>query len=84
MVATYRSSDPSLKERFVDQQAGHFGYGGSSYIDLVAFREKDANTAWTSASGGTLEERIYYCQNQHADVVAPATQGPAHFRFEFG
>jgi len=73
MVATYRSSDTSPKERFVHHQAGAGGYGGSSYIDLVAFREKDANTAWTSASDGTLEERLYYCQNQHADVVALIT-----------
>ena len=73
MVATYRSSDTAPKERFVHQQAGDGGFGGSSYIDLVAFREKDANTAWTSASDGTLEERLYYCQNQHADVVALIT-----------
>ncbi|MBK8180814.1 MAG: hypothetical protein IPK67_18365 [Planctomycetes bacterium] len=73
MVATYRSSDTDPKERFVHQQAGDGGFGGSSYIDLVAFREKDANTAWTSASDGTLEERLYYCQNQHADVVALIT-----------
>jgi len=73
MVATYRSSDTSPKERFVHHQAGDGGFGGSSYIDLVAFREKDANTAWTSASDGTLEERLYYCQNQHADVVALIT-----------
>ncbi|MBK8180816.1 MAG: hypothetical protein IPK67_18375 [Planctomycetes bacterium] len=73
MVATYRSSDSDPKERFVHQQAGDGGFGGSSYIDLVAFREKDANTAWTSASDGTLEERLYYCQNQHADVVALIT-----------
>ena len=73
MVATYRSSDTDPKERFVHQQAGAGGYGDSSYIDLVAFRAKDANTAWTSASDGTLEERLYYCQNQHADVVALIT-----------
>jgi RHS repeat-associated protein len=73
MVATYRNSDTDPKERFVHQQAGDGGYGDSSYIDLVAFREKDANTAWTSASDGTLEERLYYCQNQHADVVAIVT-----------
>jgi RHS repeat-associated protein len=33
-------------------------------------RNKDANTAWTSASDGTLEERIYYCQNWRGDVSA--------------
>jgi RHS repeat-associated protein len=77
MVATYRESDSSPKERFLPQQAGAGGFGGSSYIDLVAFREKDANTAWTSASDGTLEERLYYCQNQHADVVGLVTSGGA-------
>jgi len=41
-----------------------------SYIDLVILRDRDADTAWTSASDGTLEERIYYCQNWRADVVA--------------
>jgi hypothetical protein len=73
MVATYRSSDTDPKERFVHQQAGDGGYGDSSYIDIVALRERDANTAWITASDGTLEERLYYCQNQHADVVALVT-----------
>jgi RHS repeat-associated protein len=36
----------------------------------VVLRDKDANTSWTSASDGTLEERIFYCQNWRADVVA--------------
>ncbi|HKX46947.1 MAG TPA: RHS repeat-associated core domain-containing protein, partial [Planctomycetota bacterium] len=69
-VATFRSSDTSPKEEFVPHQAGADGRGGSSYIDLVAWRDKDANTAWTSASDGVLEERSFYCQNYHADVVA--------------
>jgi hypothetical protein len=33
-------------------------------------REKDANTAWTAASDGTLEERVFYVQNWRSDVVA--------------
>lgn len=69
-VARFRESDTSPKEEFVAHQAGNGGNGGSSYIDLVACRYKDANTAWTSASDATLEERVYYCQNQHADVSA--------------
>ncbi|MBI5362690.1 MAG: hypothetical protein HZA53_05890 [Planctomycetes bacterium] len=69
-VSRFRESDTSPKEEFVAHQAGASGRGGSSYIDLVICRYKDANTAWTSASDGTLEERLYYCQNQHADVVA--------------
>jgi RHS repeat-associated protein len=34
----------------------------------VILRDKDANTAWTAAADGTLEERRYYCQNWRADV----------------
>ncbi len=63
MVATYRSTDSSPKEQFVHHVAGLGGFGGSSYIDGVILRERDANTAWASAADGTLEERLYYCQN---------------------
>ncbi len=74
-VATFRSSDTSAKEQFVYHNAGNDGLGGSSYIDLVVLRDKDANTAWSAASDGTLEERRYYCQNWRADVVALVTSG---------
>ncbi len=70
IVATFRSNDTSPKERFVYHNAGDDGTGRSSYIDAVILRDKDANTAWSSASDGTLEKRIYYCQNWRADVVA--------------
>ncbi len=43
--------------------------GGSSYIDSVILRDKDANTAWTAASDATLEERRYLVQNWRADVT---------------
>jgi RHS repeat-associated protein len=69
-LARFRESDSSPKEDFVPHQAGLDGNGASSYIDLVVCRNKDANTAWTSASDGTLEERIYHCQNWRADVSA--------------
>jgi RHS repeat-associated protein len=46
--------------------------GGSSYIDLVVMRDKDASTAWT-ATADALDERRYYCQNWRADVVAIVT-----------
>jgi RHS repeat-associated protein len=69
-VARFRSSDTSPKEQFVAHQAGLDGRGGSSYIDLVACRNKDADTSWTSASDTVLEERVYYCQNWRADVSA--------------
>lgn len=76
-INTYRApgSDPTdfdddPKERFVYHNAGFAGYGGSSYIDDVILRDKDANTSWRNASDGVLEERIYYCQNWRHDVVA--------------
>lgn len=69
-VATFRESDSDPKERFLYHAAGAGGFGTSSYIDLVVMRDRDANTAWTSASDGVLEERIYYGQNWHADVSA--------------
>src|SRR6185295_11741981 len=65
-MARFRESDSSPKEDFVNHNAGLGGKGGSSYIDLVICRNKDANTAWTSASDGVLEERLYYCQNWRA------------------
>jgi len=69
-VARFRESDTSPKEEFVPHAAGNSGFGSASYIDLVVCRDKDANTAWTSAGDGTLEERVYYCQNWRADVSA--------------
>ena len=70
IVATYRDSDSSPKEQFVYHNAGAGGYGGSSYIDTVVLRDKDANNAWSAASDAILEERIYYCHNWRGDVVA--------------
>ncbi|MFO0834397.1 MAG: RHS repeat-associated core domain-containing protein [Phycisphaerales bacterium] len=70
IVATFRGSDTSPKELFAYHNAGMNGRGGSSYIDSVILRNKDANTAWTSSSDGTCEERIYYVQNWRADVSA--------------
>jgi YD repeat-containing protein len=74
-VSTFRESDTSPKEEFVPHHAGRDGRGGSSYIDLVACRNRDDSTAWTSASDGTLETRIYYCQSWRADVSAIVTSG---------
>ena len=74
-VATFRESDSDPKEQFLIHNAGLSGYGTGSYIDLVALRDKDANTAWTAASDGTLEQRIFYCQNWRADVVAVVAAG---------
>ena len=70
IVGMYRGSDASPKEQWVHHAAGLGGRGGSSYVDAIVLRDKDANTAWGAASDGVLEERIYYCQNWRHDVVA--------------
>jgi hypothetical protein len=70
IVATVRDADTEPKEAFAYHAAGVGGRGGSSYIDSVIMREKDANTVWTAASDGTLEERVFYVQNWRSDVVA--------------
>jgi len=70
IVATFRDTDSSAKESFVYHAAGVAGRGGSSYIDSVILRDKDANTGWTSAADGALEDRVFYAQNWRADVVA--------------
>jgi RHS repeat-associated protein len=75
IVSTFRESDSSPKEEFAYHAAGLDARGGASYIDLIIMRLKDANTAWTAASDGTLEERIVYCQNWRADVSALVTSG---------
>ena len=72
-LATFREDDSDPKEEFVVQHAGLDGAGGSSYINGVVLRDKDANTAWTDASDGTLENRVYYCQNWRGDVSALVT-----------
>jgi RHS repeat-associated protein len=71
--ATFRDDDSDPKEQFVYHTAGNDGRGRSSYIDAVILRDKDANTDWEDESDGTLEERVYYCQNWRSDVVALVT-----------
>src|SRR5205814_8726430 len=71
VVAVYRESDTSPKEEYVYHAAGADGLGGSSYIDTVVLRAKDATTNWGTAAGdGTLDRRDYYCPNWRADVSA--------------
>ena len=72
-VATFREDDTDPKEEFLHHAAGLDGNGTGSYIDLVIMRDRDINSGWTSAADGTLEERIYYCQNWRADVSALVT-----------
>jgi RHS repeat-associated protein len=80
-VATYRGSDSNAKERFIYHNAGANGLGGSSYIDLVVLRDRDANTTWYNSADSTAEERNYYCQNWRADVVAITTSGGLPIEF---
>ncbi len=75
LIAVYRADDDNPKELFVYHQAGLDGAGGSSYIDSVILRQRDANSGWTSAADSTMEERRYYCQNWRADVSAIITSG---------
>ena len=49
VVATFRADDTNPKEVFVHHNAGLGGFGGSSYIDRVILRDRDADTGWTSA-----------------------------------
>ncbi|HET7286958.1 MAG TPA: hypothetical protein VFI71_05785, partial [Pyrinomonadaceae bacterium] len=67
-VAIFRESDTSPKEEYVLHQAGYDGMGGSSYINAVICRDRDHNTAWTTASDTVLERRDYFCQNWRGDV----------------
>ena len=36
---------------------------------LTVLRDKDANTDWTAASDGVLEDRVYFCQGKNGDVL---------------
>ncbi|MCA9281060.1 MAG: hypothetical protein H6812_10565 [Phycisphaeraceae bacterium] len=76
LFAEFRDTDTDPKAIYLHHNAGLDGRGGSSYIDALVFRERDANGNggnWDDASDGTLEERLYYCQNWRADVVALIT-----------
>lgn len=85
VTATYRAShystwtiDANPKEQFVNHAAGLVGIagsGGSSYIDSVIRRDRDANTNWEAQADAMLEERTYTCQNWRADVIALMTSG---------
>jgi RHS repeat-associated protein len=74
IIQTYRDADAEAKERFVYHAAGAGGFGGSSYIDSVILRDRDNSEKWYVEADGSLETRVYYCQNWRADVVA--TIGP--------
>ena len=67
-VATFRGTDSDPKEVFVHHNAGLSGFGGSSYIDTVILRDRDADTDWWATADSTREERRYLCQNWRADI----------------
>ena len=64
MVAMFEGSDTEPTEEYLHHYAGNGGYGGASYIDDVVFRDRDPD------GNGSLDERIWYAQNRHHDVVA--------------
>ncbi len=77
IIATYRGNaahtaqDTNAKERFVWHAAGRDGMGSASYIDSMAWLDRNLSNAWRdSAADATLETRYYFCQNWRADTVA--------------
>ena len=73
MVATFRADDEHPKEVFVHHAAGVGGFGGSSYIDSVIFRDRDVIEDWVDEADEVRGERVYSCQNWRADVSALLT-----------
>jgi len=63
-VAHFMGSDTDPTEEYLFHAAGLDGSGVSSYLDLVVLRERDTD------DNGSMEERVYYCQNWRADVSA--------------
>lgn len=66
-IASPRRAGARQVEVFIHHAAGVGGFGGSSYIDSLVCRERDASEAWTSAAD-PLDERRYVGQNWRADV----------------
>jgi RHS repeat-associated protein len=71
VIAKYVDATPSdeLLEEYVYHRAGTDGRGGSSYIDLVATRDRDTD------DDGVLDELVYYCQDRMANVVVVLDDG---------
>lgn len=65
VVAKYTAGEDAEDpdEEYFYHRAGRDGLGGSSYIDLVAIRDRDVT------GDDELEERIFYCQDRLANVV---------------
>jgi RHS repeat-associated protein len=66
IVAVYRGDAADPYEQYVWHNAGMGGFGGSSYVDALILRDRDADLD----QNAVLEERLYYCQSWRADVVA--------------
>ncbi|MCP3998849.1 MAG: hypothetical protein GY722_27825 [bacterium] len=66
VAAMFIESDTAPTEEFMPHGAGNSGFGGSSYVDQVAVRDRDTK------GNGTLDERVFYCQNWRNDVIAIA------------
>jgi len=64
ILAHFIDTDTDPIEQYLPHNAGLDGMGGSLYIDLVVLRERDTD------ANGSLDERLYYCQNWRADVSA--------------
>ncbi|MCP4039027.1 MAG: hypothetical protein GY733_18965 [bacterium] len=65
IVAVYKNSETNPDEQFVYQNAGTGHTGGSLPIDDLILRDyRDIR------SMGSLNARVYYCQNWRNDVVA--------------
>ena len=64
--------DDDPKELYVHHAAGLDGKGGASYIDDLILRDADMDggSGWFDASDGALEQRLYTCQDAHANVIA--------------
>jgi hypothetical protein len=69
VVAMFVESDTSPTEEFVHQNAGAGGQGGASYIDEFVLRDRDTD------GNGSLDERVWYCQNRRYDVIALVDDG---------
>ncbi len=73
LLMTFRASDTYPKETYVPHLAGLDGYGGSSYIDSVVLRDREAVSNWKSQAASSRGYRDYYCQNWRADVSVVLT-----------
>lgn len=69
-VTNAAGTSTTLQERYIRHHAGIDGFDGSSAVDAIILRDRNANT-----SSSDLEERRYYCQNWHGDVSAITDEG---------